>query len=114
MNVTCLFTVLLYGGLSFGGGVMGYMQSGSSASLFMGTLVAIMLMIGIKIADDDKNTAYIYLSAISLIMAGFFLSRFVASSFAIMPGGLMLLASVMTAAVVGTSINNNDESETAS
>lgn len=98
--------ILIYGLLVLVGGVMGYVNAKSTASLMAGG-VSGLILIGSAIAM--WRGFYVVGWWIALIVAALLLARFgyaaAANGFKMMPGGLMIILSVIAvlALVVGRS-----------
>ena len=90
---------LIYGVMLILGGVMGFLKAHSKVSLITGALSGLIVLLSCKI---KSKSSYLYVSAISLILAGFFSYRF-AHNHVFMPAGLMLILSTTTFCVVSLS-----------
>lgn len=90
---------LIYGVMLILGGVMGFLKAHSNLSLITGAISGLIVLYSSKL---KSKSSYLYVSAISLVLAGFFSYRF-AMSHAIMPAGLMLVLSTTTFCVVSLS-----------
>ena len=90
---------LIYGVMLILGGVMGFLKAHSKVSLITGVVSGLIVLLGCKVKSPSS---YLYISAISLVLAGFFSYRF-AHSHALMPAGLMLILSTTTFCVVSLS-----------
>lgn len=91
---------LIYAIILILGGIMGYVKAQSMISLATGLISGVLVFISSKIGKSNPKASYLYISSISLILAGFFSYRY-ASTHAFMPAGLMLLLSTITFVVVG-------------
>ena len=96
---------LIYGAMLILGGVMGFLKAHSKISLITGAVSGLIVLLSCKI---NSKSSYLYVSAISLVLAGFFSFRF-AHSHAFMPTGLMLILSTMTFCVVSLSWFNSQK-----
>ena len=90
---------LIYGVMLILGGVMGFLKAHSKVSLITGAISGLIVLLSCKI---KSKSSYLYVSAVSLILAGFFSLRF-AHSHAFMPAGLMLILSTTTFCIVSLS-----------
>jgi uncharacterized membrane protein (UPF0136 family) len=90
---------LIYGVMLIPGGVMGFLKAHSKMSLITGAVSGLIVLLSCKI---NSKSSYLYVSAISLVLAGFFSYRF-AHSHAFMPAGLMLILSTTTFCIVSLS-----------
>ena len=90
---------LIYGVMLILGGTMGFLKVHSKISLIAGGLSGLIVLLSCKI---KSKSSYLYVSAISLVLAGFFSYRF-AHSHALMPAGIMLILSTTTFCIVGLS-----------
>ena len=91
---TAAIIVTAYGILTFLGGVIGFVLSSSLMSLVMGSIFGILLILsGVLIY---KKRVYASYSAIvlSLLLAGFFIPRFI-KTMHFFPAGLMALCSLV-------------------
>lgn len=97
--------VFIYGLLVFAGGVIGYVQAGSFASLFMGCAFA--FMIHASAFAMNKNYKWGNLSALilSILLLLFFSYRLIkAGNF--IPSGIMILLSLIVVLAVGRLMAN--------
>ena len=90
---------LIYGVMLILGGLMGFLKAHSKISLITGAISGLIILASCKM---KSKSSYLYVSAISLVLAGFFSYRF-AHSHALMPAGLMLILSTTTFCVVSLS-----------
>ena len=88
---------LVYGILVIAGGVMGFVKAHSKYSLITGLVSGIIVLISCKL---NTKGSYLFICAVSLMLAGFFAYRF-AHTHAFMPSGLMLTLSAVSFCVVG-------------
>lgn len=103
MNKTSKTVSSIYGILLIIGGIMGFVKAHSKMSLITGLVSGIFIFTACKLGEKKPYEAYLFISAISLALAGFFAGRF-SYSHAFMPAGLMLILSVTTLVVVGMNI----------
>lgn len=87
------WVVLIFALIVFLGGIVGYVNAGSVASLVMGVAFATLLSVSAFAIFNGKTLGYYTALLGSSLLAAFFLYRFV-SSFKLMPAGLMCLLSV--------------------
>lgn len=90
---------LIYGAMLVFGGVIGFLKVHSKISLLTGIVSGLIVLLSCKI---KSASAYLYVSAISLVLAGFFSYRF-AHSHALIPTGLMLILSTTVFCIVSLS-----------
>ena len=90
----------IYAIILFVGGIFGFTKVHSKISLLTGAVSALLVLVSCKIGNEHPKSAYLYISAISLVLAGFFSYRY-SLTHSFMPAGLMVLVSVTTLAVVG-------------
>lgn len=102
------FIVILWGICILAGGIMGYTQANSLASLFMGTGCAAVALIsgrGMMKRNEGGRAAALVLAGLLLI---FFGSRFYRSG-VFMPAGLMSLLSIFILTTLSTGYNTAKE-----
>ncbi|MBB63578.1 MAG: hypothetical protein CMO81_00770 [Waddliaceae bacterium] len=88
------YSIMGYGVFLLLGGLIGFLKSGSGASLIMGTISALMVFYFSSLVLKEKLIG-VYLSIFSATgLGGFFLLRFL-SSYKFMPGGLMFVLSFL-------------------
>ncbi len=90
---------LIYGVMLILGGLMGFLKAHSKVSLLTGAVSGLVVLLSCKV---QAKSSYLYVSAISLVLAGFFSYRF-AQNHAFMPAGLMLILSTTTFCIVSLS-----------
>ena len=90
---------LIYGAMLILGGIMGFLKAHSTISLITGGVSGLIVLMSSKM---KQKSSYLYVSAISLVLAGFFSYRF-AHSHAFMPAGLMLILSTTAFCIVSLS-----------
>ncbi len=98
MNIPMIF-VLLFGVFTLIGGVMGYVQAGSMASIVAGSVSGILLLVCAAGIYRGNRIAAIGALVISLLLGGRFLMTLV-KNFKVMPDFLMVLFSLATILVV--------------
>ena len=91
---------LIYAIILILGGIMGYIKAHSVISLLTGFISGVLVFISCKLGKNNPKAAYLYISSISLILAGFFSYRY-SLTHTFMPAGLMVLLSTITLVVVG-------------
>ena len=93
-----LNTVLyVYAAVVLGGGVMGYVKAGSTMSLVMSGIAAVLVVIGVLLAKSNQALGYGTCGAVALLLAGFFAYR-VSSTGSVMPGAGVIGLSVVVLA----------------
>ncbi|MEW6730192.1 MAG: TMEM14 family protein [Acidobacteriota bacterium] len=98
MNITA-YAVIIYGILVILGGLIGYLQASSKASLIAGGVSgAVLILSGWLMLDYLPTGTYLAL-LVAVALAILFGKRFAAKQ-AFMPAGLMLLLSVLMTAVL--------------
>lgn len=102
MNQVSSIISNIYSALLILGGIMGFVKAHSKMSLITGIVSGALVFLACKIGAKKPKEGYLFVAAISLVLAIFFSMRF-ASSHAFMPSGLMLILSTTTFAVVGLS-----------
>jgi uncharacterized membrane protein (UPF0136 family) len=91
------WAVLGYALLVFLGGIFGYIKAGSTASLVMGVIFAVILSTSAFALFNEKKLGFLTSLAATAALAVFFLYRFVATAH-FMPAGLMSVLSLITLA----------------
>ena len=89
----------IYSFLLIIGGIMGFVKAHSKMSLLTGLVSGLAILLATKVGANNPKTGYLFVASISLVMAVIFLMRF-AHTHAFMPGGLMLILSIITYALV--------------
>lgn len=102
MNNISNFISIIYAVLLIVGGAIGFLKAKSIISLISGALSGLLVLLAYKFGTRDPKSAYLYIAAISLCLAIFFLIRYSASQVFI-PSGLMFLLSTTTFVVIGLS-----------
>ena len=102
MNQASYIISNIYAALLIIGGVMGFVKVHSKMSLLTGTISGILVFLACRFGVKKPKEGYLFVAAISLILAIFFSLRFTGTH-AFMPAGLMLILSTTTFAVVGLS-----------
>ena len=102
MDKLSKLTSLVYALILVIGGFFAYTKVQSTVSLITGVASGILVLLGCKFGNNNPKAGYLYVSTISLILAGFFAYRY-SLTHAFMPGGLMLILSVVNLVVVGLS-----------
>ena len=98
-------TVLaLYGILLIAGGVMGKLKSDSSVSLAAGGISGLVALYAYWTGLTDPATGLLIGLMLSLLLTGISLSRFIRTR-KLMPAGVLLIASILTAALLSYSRN---------
>lgn len=95
------WVVLVYGILVAVGGAMGYFRKGSTASLMAGVGSGIVLAIASWLMmKSSYQTGWWIALIIALLLLGRFGSVAVSKGFSLMPGGLVIILSVIVIAVL--------------
>ena len=88
--------VLIYGILVAAGGVMGYAKSQSTPSLIAGGISGIALVGAAVAMMKDAYSAGWWISLIvALLLLGLFVSRGLSGGFKMMPGGMVIILSII-------------------
>ena len=106
MNQISKTTSYIYGVVLILGGILGFVKAGSTISLLTGLTSGLLVFLSCKIGTTKPKEGYLYVAAISLVLAIFFTIRFAATSH-FMPNGLMLVLSTMTFVIVGLNYLKN-------
>jgi uncharacterized membrane protein (UPF0136 family) len=93
--------VLIYALLVAAGGVMGYVKAGSMASLIAGTVAGLALAGGsaMMMRGQYQNGWWLSL-VVTLLMLGRFGSAALTKGFKLMPGGMVIIVSVIVLVVL--------------
>ncbi len=110
MNPAAKYSIALLWIFSIIEGIYAYIYIHNPNTLYICFIGAVVLSTCYKIALKDENSAYLYTSAISLILAGYFGTNF-AKHIAPIMDGAMLIVSATTFAVVGLSWLNRPREE---
>lgn len=102
MSKVTKITSYIYALFLIFGGIMGYVKAGSTMSIVFGILSGVLIFLSCHVGKKDPKSAYLYIAAISLCLAMFFLFRFSITG-SLMPGGIMFLFSMTTFVVSGLS-----------
>ncbi|MCG3159378.1 MAG: hypothetical protein JMDDDDMK_00364 [Acidobacteria bacterium] len=95
--------VLIYGVLVAAGGVMGYVKASSMASLLSGGVAGVALVASAVAMMKGAYAAGWWIAlVIALLLLGRFGSVALTKGFALMPGGLVIILSVIVIAVLLT------------
>lgn len=88
--------VLIYGILVAAGGVMGYTKAGSKASLLAGGLAGLVLLGSSALMwRGSYQTAWWIALVVTLLLLGRFGSAAISNGFKLMPGGMVIIVSVI-------------------
>ncbi|HEX4840085.1 MAG TPA: TMEM14 family protein, partial [Rhabdochlamydiaceae bacterium] len=89
------YIVALYGVLIFAGGIIGYLKAGSEASLVMGGISGLLLLIssGGMFSKKYFKKAVFFTLVLTLILDAFFSYRFM-TTMKFLPSGLLALVSI--------------------
>ncbi|MGE0127736.1 MAG: TMEM14 family protein [Blastocatellales bacterium] len=95
--------VLIYGILVAAGGVMGYIKASSMASLISGGVAGLALAgSAVAMMKGAYSTGWWISLIIALLLLGRFGSVVLSSGFKLMPGGMVIILSVIVIAVLLT------------
>ena len=84
----------IFGALTIGGGVMGFVKKGSVASIVAGGICGLLLIVAGVLLPEKAQAGLIVGAVISLALAGQFVPKFLATH-AWMPAGMMSILSVI-------------------
>ena len=90
--------LVVYGVLMFGGGFMGYVKAGSKMSLIMGTVSAIVIIVGLYLSKANTQMGYGLISAMSALLVVTFIIRLVKTG-SFMPSGMLVILSIIAVVV---------------
>lgn len=91
---TTAIIVSVYGIFTFIGGVIGFIMASSLTSLVMGSVFGILLVLSGYLIFRQKVYASYSAMALSFLLAGFFIPRFI-KTMHFFPAGLMALCSLV-------------------
>lgn len=94
MNLAILATIV-YGLLSGGGGVLGYVKSQSKPSLISGSISGVLLLMAAVMQISGNSLGLLISKIITLLLVLVFTIRLVKTK-KFMPSGIMLIAGVIT------------------
>ena len=100
MDQISKITSYIYGASLIIGGLIGFVSAQSTMSLTTGAVSGILVFVACKLGEKKPKEAYLFIAAVSLVIALFFSTKFAASHI-LMPHGFMLIISTTTFAVVG-------------
>lgn len=100
MDQTSTLISNLYATLLVVGGIYGFVTVQSLTSLVVGTLSGIIIFLAAKIGDKKPKQGYLFIAAVSLVLAIFFSLKLAANP-SLIPNGLMLVLSTTTFVIVG-------------
>ena len=90
-------------------GIFDYLTSYNPDTLYICFIGAVVIAVSYKISTKDKNSAYLYIATISLVLACFFGINFAKDATSVVDGAT-LLVSATSFAVVGLSwLNRHKE-----
>lgn len=102
MDKLVITTSTIYGILLIVGGIIGFLKANSMRSLITGIISALLIFIACKFGNSNPKAGYLYIAAISILLAMFFLIKF-STKHLFMPSGLMLILSTITFVVAARS-----------
>ncbi|MCS7300766.1 MAG: TMEM14 family protein [Fimbriimonadales bacterium] len=91
--------LLLYAIVIAAGGVMGYVQAQSTISLVNGLIAAALLLIGLGLSFRNPAAGFGLSAVVALALGAFFAYRFFSTG-KWMPGGVTMILSAITFAVM--------------
>jgi uncharacterized membrane protein (UPF0136 family) len=96
--------VILYGVLVAAGGLMGYVRANSMASLLAGAVSGLALVgAGALMARGSYQTGWWIALVVAILLLGRFGSAAASGGFKMMPGGMVILTSLIVIGVLLTS-----------
>ena len=102
MNRISKLTSLTLAALVIVQGIIEFIMSHAIHTLIIGVVSANLIAVANRISTDDRNSAYLYIAAVSLVLAAYFGINFARSN-AFLPHGFLLTLSAATFAAVGLS-----------
>lgn len=111
MTEIAKISLLVYAALVAGGGIMGFVKAQSKASLIAGGLSAIVLVACYVVALGDAKLGLMAGAGASVLLIGVFAMRF-AKTKKFMPSGLMIVLSVIEAALIAVAITSGTPNQT--
>jgi uncharacterized membrane protein (UPF0136 family) len=85
---------IVFGVLTIAGGVLGYVKAGSTASIIVGSISGILLLVAGFILSQHRAVGLIIALIVSLLLAAQFIPKYFRTA-KVMPAGLMALLSVV-------------------
>jgi uncharacterized membrane protein (UPF0136 family) len=85
---------IVFGLLTIVGGVMGYAKAGSAASIIVGSICGILLLVAAYLLPEHLAAGLAVAAIISIALAGRFVPAFIKTGH-VMPAGLMSVLSVI-------------------
>ena len=85
---------VIFGILTIAGGIMGYVNKGSVASIIAGTVTGILLLVAAFLLPAHTAAALSIAGVISLLLAGQFVPKLISTG-QVMPAGIMSVLSVL-------------------
>ncbi len=85
---------IIFGLLTILGGVLGYVRAGSMASIIMGSISGILLIVAALLLPGNVVAGLALAGVVSLLLAGRFLPAFLRTG-DFMPAGMMAILSVI-------------------
>jgi uncharacterized membrane protein (UPF0136 family) len=93
--------VLIYGILVATGGVMGYVKANSTASLIAGGISGIALVgAAVAMMKGSYSAGWWISLVVALLLLGRFVSASLKSGFKMMPGGMVIILSIIVIAAL--------------
>jgi len=93
MEATKIYFIL-FGVLTFAGGIVGYVKAGSVASIIAGSITGVLLLVAAFLLPEHRTVGLATAFVISLLLAAQFIPKFLQTGRA-MPAGVMSVLSVI-------------------
>ena len=93
MEATKIYFIL-FGVLTFAGGIVGYVKAGSVASIIAGSITGVLLLVAAFLLPAHRGLGLATALVISLLLAGQFVPKFLQTG-RMMPAGMMSILSVI-------------------
>ena len=93
MEATKIYFIL-FGVLTFTGGIVGYVKAGSVASIIAGSITGVLLLVAAFLLPEHRTVGLATAFVISLLLAAQFIPKFLQTGRA-MPAGVMSVLSVI-------------------
>ncbi len=85
---------IVFGALTFLGGIVGYVKAGSVASIIAGSITGVLLLVAAFLLPEHRMAGLAIALIISLLLAAQFMPKLLRTG-RIMPAGIMSLLSVI-------------------
>lgn len=100
MDPTSILLSNILAALLIVGGIFGFITAKSVVSLVVGCISGLLIFVACKIGANKPKEGYLFIAAISLVLAILFAYRFAASP-VLVPSGLMLILCTTALVIVG-------------